>query len=232
MTALERMYAVLCAFFSILIVVCNLTYQKFVYLPILPFHTFELSVGAILYPLMFMLTDLIAEFYDKKRASFCVRLAIVMNIIAALIVTGMDGLQATPWSKIDNVLFHQVFGLYGLGFIAIVFACYVAQLVDISLYLWIKKITRGKWLWLRSNGSTAISLFVDTSVAISFLTVLGIFPKEQIWNIIFNSYSYKLFATICCTPVYYCLVAMIRQFIIPKAAVVESNTSAYLHHSN
>ena len=218
MSALDKMYIVLCAFFSILIVICNLTYQKFVFLPLLPFHTFTLSVGAILYPLMFMLTDLIAEFFDKKRANFCVRLAIAMNIVAALIVTGMDHLQATPWSTIDNPLFHKVFGQYGLGFVGIIVACYVAQRIDIILYLWIKKVTQGRWLWLRNNGSTAISLFVDTFTAISFLTLLGIFPKEQMWMIMLNSYSYKLFATVCNTPLFYLLVGMIRKFVVPNKA--------------
>lgn len=213
---MQKLYIVLCAFFAVLIVLCNLTYQKFVFLPVLPFHTFELSVGAILYPLMFMLTDLIAEFYDKKKAGFCVRLAIAMNIVAALIVNGMDSLQATSWSKIDNHVFHQVFGQYGLAFIAIIFACYIAQLTDIALYLWIKKITKGKWLWLRNNGSTAISLMVDTFTAISLLTLLGIFPKEQIWLIMINSYSYKLFATVCNTPIFYILVLSIRKFIANK----------------
>ncbi len=216
MSALDKIYIVLCAFFSVLIVVCNLTYQKFVYLPLLPFHTFTLSVGAILYPLMFMLTDLIAEFFDKKRANFCVRLAIAMNIVAALIVTGMDHLQATPWSTIDNPLFHKVFGLYGLGFVGIIVACYVAQRIDIILYLWIKKVTQGRWLWLRNNGSTAVSLFVDTFTAISFLTLLGIFPKEQMWLIMLNSYSYKLFATVCNTPLFYLLVGGIRKFIVTE----------------
>lgn len=218
MVALDKVYIILCAFFSVLIVICNLTYQKFVYLPVLPFYTFELSVGAILYPLMFMLTDLIAEFYDKKRARFCVKLAIAMNIVAALIVTGMDHLTATPWSKIDDALFHKVFGLYGLGFIAIIVACYVAQLIDIAVYLWIKKLTKDKWLWLRNNGSTTISLFVDTFTAISFLTILGIFPKEQMWIIMLNSYSYKLFATVCNTPLFYCIVGAIRKYVIPKSS--------------
>ncbi len=219
MSGLDKMYIVLCAFFSILIVICNLTYQKFVFLPLLPFHTFTLSVGAILYPLMFMLTDLIAEFFDKQRANFCVRLAIAMNIVAALIVTGMDHLQATSWSTIDNDLFHKVFGQYGLGFVGIIVACYIAQRIDIILYLWIKKVTLGRWLWLRNNGSTAISLFVDTFTAISFLTLLGIFPKEQMWIIMLNSYSYKLFATICNTPLFYLLVGMIRKFIVPNKAL-------------
>lgn len=213
---LDKMYIVLCALFSVFIVICNLTYQKFVFLPLLPFHTFELSVGAILYPMMFMLTDLIAEFYNKKKAAFCVKLAISMNVVAALIVSGMDSLQATPWSKVDNNLFHLVFGQYGLAFIAIIIACYMAQLIDISLYLWIKKLTKDKWLWLRNNGSTAISLLVDTFTAIGFLTILGIFPKEQMWVIMMNSYSYKLFITVCNTPLFYVLVIMIKKFIVGK----------------
>lgn len=83
MTA-DKIYTILCVLFAVLIVMGNLIYQKFVFLPILPFHTFELSVGAILYPLTFMLTDLIAEFYGKDKANFCVRLAIVMNITVAI----------------------------------------------------------------------------------------------------------------------------------------------------
>lgn len=73
---------------------------------ILPFHTFELSVGAILYPLTFLLTDLIAEFYGKDN--FCIKLAIVMNITVALIIAMMNKLNATEWSKIDNVIFNKV----------------------------------------------------------------------------------------------------------------------------
>lgn len=222
LTASEKTYIVLCALFSVFIVICNLTYQKFVYLPLLPFHTFKLSVGAILYPFMFMLTDLIAEFYDKKKANFCVRLAISMNIVAAFIVTGMDQLQATPWSKVDNMLFHKVFGHYGLAFIANIIACYTAQLIDIRLYLWIKKLTRDKWLWLRNNGSTAISLFIDTFVAINLLTLLGVFPKEQMWLIMINSYSYKLFITVCNTPIFYIIVGLIKRFIIK----IDNNTIA------
>ncbi|HXH54240.1 MAG TPA: queuosine precursor transporter [Gammaproteobacteria bacterium] len=213
---LEKMYVVLCALFSVFIVICNLTYVKFVYLPALPFYTFEVSVGAMLYPIMFMLTDLIAEFYDKKRATFCVRLAIAMNITAALIVSGMDLLQATPWSKVDNAIFHQVFGHFGLAFFANIIACYTAQLVDINLYLWIKKLTRGRGLWLRNNGSTAVSLLIDTCTAIILLTLMGILPKEQMWNIIMNSYLYKLFITICNTPTFYLLVAMVKKFISPQ----------------
>ena len=117
----------------------------------MPFHTFELSVGAITYPLTFLLTDLIAEFYGKSKANFCVKLALIMNIIVAMLISMTDKLSATEWSKINDITFHQIFGLYSVAFIGSIIACYTAQLVDISIYLWVRKITNGRCLWLRNN---------------------------------------------------------------------------------
>jgi uncharacterized integral membrane protein (TIGR00697 family) len=210
MTRDESIYTSLCVLFSVLIVMGNLIYQKFVSLPILPFHTFELSVGAILYPLTFLLTDLITEFYGKEKANFCVKLGISMNILVACMIAGMDQLEATDWSKIDNVLFHKVFGLYSIAFIGSILACYTAQTVDIMLYVWIRKLTKGKWLWVRNNGSTAVSLFVDTFIVITFMTLFHIFPLERMWPLIMNSYFFKLFFSICSTPLFYLLVKIIK----------------------
>jgi uncharacterized integral membrane protein (TIGR00697 family) len=209
----DRVYTTLCALFAVLIVMGNLIYQKFVFLPILPFYTFELSVGAILYPLTFMLTDLIAEFYGKNRANFCVKLALALNITVALIIAFMDKLNATDWSKIDNDTFHKVFGLYGVSFLGSIIACYIAQLIDIRIYLWIRKLTGDKYLWLRSNGSTAISLFVDTTIVISFLTIFGVLPVGKLWLLIFNSYLFKLFFSICSIPLFYASVSAIKAII-------------------
>lgn len=216
MTKQDKMYIALCALFSVFIVLANATCQKFIYLPALPFHTFVLSAGALFYPFMFMLTDLIAEFYDKKKANFCVRLAVCMNISAALILLGIDSLEATPWSRIDNSLFHLVFGLSGAVVIANIIACYTAQLVDIVLYLWIKKITNSRFLWLRNSGSTAISLFMDSFIAISLLTLFNVFPRDKMWEFMVNSYFYKLFMTICNIPVFYLLVWGVKKFILSK----------------
>lgn len=210
MTKNESIYISLCVLFSVLIVMGNLIYQKFVSLPILPFHTFELSVGAILYPLTFLLTDLITEFYGKEKANFCVKLGISMNIFVACIIAGMDHLDATTWSKIDNAVFHKVFGLYSVAFIGSVIACYTAQMVDITLYLWIRKLTKGKWLWVRNNGSTAISLFVDTFIVITFMTIFQVLPTDHMGPLIVNSYLFKLFFSVCSTPLFYIFVRIIR----------------------
>lgn len=212
MSHLEKIYTGLCILFSVLIVIGNLTYQKFVALPILPFHTFELSVGAMIYPLTFLITDLIAEFYGKERARFCVQFAIAMNVLAAILIMSMDILPATEWSKVDDPTFHKVFGFYSVAFIGSMLACYTSQALDIKLYLWIRKVTKGDWLWLRNNGSTAISLFADTFIVISFMTLFGVLPVEQVWLLIINSYSFKLFFTICSTPLFYVCVGLMRRY--------------------
>ena len=86
MKNVEKIYTGLCVLFSVLIVVGNLTYQKFVILSILPFHTFEISVGAVLYPLTFLITDLITEFYGKEKARFCVRFAVLTKHISSYLL--------------------------------------------------------------------------------------------------------------------------------------------------
>ena len=213
MTNSEKIYTVLCSLFSVLIVVGNLIYQKFISIDFLSLYTFELGAGAVLYPVTFLLTDLIAEFYGKEKANFCVKIAILMNIVTVIIVTTIGALPATHWSPVDDSMFHKVFGLYSLAFIASIVACYTAQIIDVIIYLWIKKTTKGKFLWLRSNGSTAISLFIDTFIVITLLTIFGVIPMDKMWSLIGNSYIFKLFFTICSTPVFYLMVSIIKVLI-------------------
>lgn len=209
----DKIYTSLCAFFSVLIVVGNLIYQKFVALPLLPFHTFELSAGAVLYPLTFLLTDLITEFYGKERANFCVKVGMAMNILVALIIIFIDHLTTTSWSKIGHATFHTVFGLFGVAFVGSILACYVAQRLDIVIYSWLRRVTKERFLWIRSNGSTALSLLVDTSIVISFLVIFKILPVERMSALIVNSYAYKLFFTLLSTPLFYLSVSAIKRCI-------------------
>jgi queuosine precursor transporter len=213
MTNSEKIYTGLCIAFVLLIILGNLVYQKFVRLQVFSFHTFELSVGAILYPMTILITDLITEFYGRERARFCIRFAMLMNVFVILIISFMDYLPATSWSKIDDQTFHKVFGYYGVAFFGSMIACYIAQVVDVRLYLLIRYLTKGKYLWIRSNVSTGISLFIDTSVVISFMTLFGIFEINQMSTLILNSYSWKLFFTICSTPLFYLCFLSIRYFI-------------------
>jgi len=211
MTLQQKIYSVLCTLFSILIIICNLTYQKFICLPIPFIHTFEISVGAVLYPLTFLITDLLAEFYGEVETKFCVKLAIIMNLIVATILFNMDHLQATAWSTLDNATFHAVFSSFSYAFIGSMIACYVSQNIDVLIYLFFKRLTGSKYLWIRNNISSGLSLLIDTAIVISFLTYFKVVPQEHFFDLIKFSYSWKLFLTICSTPVFYFLNFLIRR---------------------
>ncbi len=206
----DSIYIVLCVLFSVLLVVGNLIGQKFVILPISSNMTLELSAGALFYPVTFLLTDLITEFYGKKKANFCIVLAIFMNVTVAFILLGMDMLQATTWSNVNDVVFHKVFGPFSICFIGSVIACYISQALDVLIYLWIRKATKGKWLWTRSMGSTMISLFVDTLIVTGFMTAFHILPFEKMWPYIFDSYMFKFSFSIFSIPLFYSAVRLIK----------------------
>ncbi|MEI6805982.1 MAG: queuosine precursor transporter [Myxococcaceae bacterium] len=205
----ERIYLTLCTLFAVLIVTGNLVYQKFVILPILPFHTFELSIGAILYPFTFMISDLLAEFYGREKARFCVKLALSLNILIAFIIFGMDHLPATSWSTIDNHTFHQVFGHTVPASLISVTAAYVSQRFDISTYLFIRNKTG--WLGLSNFAATSLSLFIDTCIVVSILNFLGLIPAGQAYWLIFNGYLFKFCLAICNVPFFYASLAIIRK---------------------
>ena len=207
----DRIYVFLCASFVAVIITGNLTYQKFVYLPLASFYSFELSVGAIFYPLTFLITDLITEFYGKLKARFCVVLAISISIFIMLMLAFMDSLKATPWSKIDDNTFKLVFGGFSKAFFCSLTANFIAQSVDINIYLAIKRATGERYLWLRNTISTSISLLLDTSIVICLLAAFDILPFAQIPSLIFNSYIFKLFFTIGAVPFFYLAFFAIRK---------------------
>lgn len=216
MTKSDQIYTALCILFAVLLITGNLTYQKFVHLNFLYIHTFEISAAVIFYPLTFLITDIITEFYGKEKANFCVKMGITMNILIAISVMGLDSMNATEWSRVNNDIFHLVFGLYSVAFIGSMVACYISQRVDIILYLWIKKRTSNRMLWLRNNGSTSISLLVDTTIAISFVTAAGAIPLEKMIPLIINSYGFKLLFTICSTPIFYISVWLIKKITMQE----------------
>ncbi|KJV56261.1 conserved hypothetical integral membrane family protein [Orientia chuto str. Dubai] len=207
----NKLYIALCVLFSVLAVTNNMVYQKFVYLHFFGLYVFELSVGAILYPISFLITDIIAEFYGKNSAKYCIKLAIVMNIFVAIIIKIFSLLNATSWSKINNDIFDQMFGMYNIAFVGSVLASYISQIIDVKIYLGLKSLTKGKYLLIRNNVSTAISLFVDTCVVIGFLYIFKILPIQTVYNLIFNSYLFKLLFSVLSTPLFYLVVTVLAK---------------------
>ncbi len=100
--------------------------------------------------------------------------------------------------------FESVFALNGLLLFGSMLAYLVAQLIDVRLYHFWKRVTRGRYLWLRNNGSTSVSQLVDTAIVNSILFYLGF--KMDFWvgvQIMATIYVYKLILAVIDTPFIY-----------------------------
>jgi hypothetical protein len=138
---------------------------------------FAVAVGVLPYPLTFLCTDFISELYGRRRASAVVWVGLMLNIwvVAVLWLGGwlpgfevMDPVTGRP--VLDEAGRQPVFfELRTLAFGAVaasMVAYLVAQLVDVHVFHFWKRLTRGRHLWLRNNASTLVSQIVDTSAVI------------------------------------------------------------------
>ena len=133
-----------------------------------------------------------------------------MNIIVAFIITVMSNLNAAIWSNVSDEIFNQVFGLYNVAFFVSILACYISQILDITIFLWLRTATQGHFLWLRSFFSSGLSLFIDTLIVITFMSIFGALPTEKVKDLIFNSYQFKLLFSLLEIPIFYFLAILIK----------------------
>lgn len=215
MTNSLKLYVIFCSIFCTIIVTANLIFQKFVSISLFG-NVLEISVGVMLYPITFLISDFVTEFYGKENARFMVNIAILCSFIVFILILVSDYCSATEWSMIDDAIFHKVFNVYGIGAIASIIANYLGQLVDIYLFSYLKLLTDGKYLWLRNNVSTILGQLVDTVVVISILCVFEIIPQEQFFIISLSSLSFKILAALADTPLCYLGYYLIRKSELAK----------------
>ncbi|MDC0210470.1 queuosine precursor transporter, partial [Flavobacteriaceae bacterium] len=151
----SKIYLYLAALFITSLVVSNLIFQKFFYwypfdMTIGGIKLFELSVGILPYPITFLVTDLISEIYGQKKATQVVIAGIFASFFSLSIVLISNYVPALDASPINDETFSQVFSLSGLAVLASMLAYLFAQFIDIKIYHFWKRLTKGKMLWLRN----------------------------------------------------------------------------------
>lgn len=207
----QRIYLILAALFIASLVVSNLIFQKFFYWDFFGIYTFEISVGILPYPITFLITDIISEIYGKQKANQVVTAGIFASIFSLIIVYSADYVPATPWSPIDNALFTTVFGATGIAVFASMTAYLLAQYIDIQLFHFWKKLTRGKHLWLRNNFSTFLSQFVDTFSVLFLLCSFDKIEWNLFWPLLLSGFLFKVLVAACDTPFLYLSVFALRK---------------------
>jgi uncharacterized integral membrane protein (TIGR00697 family) len=212
----KNIYLLLAALFITSLVVSNLIFQKFFYwypfgLKVLGNPLFELSVGILPYPLTFLITDLISEIYGKKIANQLVITGIFASFFSMGILLLANAVPAIENSPIDDNTFNQVFALSPIAVLASMIAYLLAQLVDIRIYHFWKKLTNGKMLWLRNNFSTFTSQLIDTVLVIGLLSIFGVLKWDLFWGLVISGFLFKILVAAFDTPLLYLFVGIFRK---------------------
>lgn len=180
----------------------------------------QFSAGVLLWPVVFVMTDIINEYYGRKGIRLLSFLAVGMIIYAFIMIFGAIQLAPADWWVTQNETkgvpdmqsaFQVVFGQGLLIIVGSVMAFLVAQMVDVLSFHRIKRATGEKWVWLRATGSTLISQLFDSFVVLYIAFKLGpqitgiIEPWS--WSLLFAvgtvQYAYKFIMAVVLTPIIY-----------------------------
>jgi uncharacterized integral membrane protein (TIGR00697 family) len=179
-----------------------------------------LAVGVLPYPVTFLCTDFIGELYGRRRATFVVWVGLLLNlwVVAFLWLGGalpppvaIDAATGLPPTEAYDFAFFRIRMLTMGAVVASMVAYLTAQMCDVFLFHFWKRLTRGRHLWLRNNGSTVVSQFVDTFAVI---TITHFYAKglpieasqalwPQLWVFIGSSYVFKVVVALLDTIPFY-----------------------------
>ena len=182
------------------------------------------TAGTILWPIVFIMTDTVNEYFGKRG----VRL--ISWLAAGLIVYGFVfayiAIQLAPASWWIGAMQDQGVPDYQAAFVAIfgqgmwiivgsLVAFLLGQLIDVSVFHRIRRATGERHAWLRATGSTAVSQLIDSFVVLYIAFVLG--PQQWSLSLFFAvgtlNYIYKMLAAIALIPLLYLMRAGIRRYL-------------------
>ncbi len=209
----DILYLALAGLFIASLVVCNLIANKFITVDLgfLGFsEPFIISAGVLPYPITFLITDLLSEFYGRKKTSRVVWVGFLSSFFVLGVLWLGNQFAAIPESPVADGDYDKMFGNSWRVIFASMTAYLMAQLVDVRLFHFWKGLTKGKYLWLRNNASTIMSQLVDT-----FLVVLVLFVGKlsfgQMGDMILDGWLFKALCALIDTPIIYLLAWGIRK---------------------
>ena len=176
---------------------------------------FVLSMGILPWPIVFIVTDLINEYFGKQGVK---RLSIItaglISYCFVILYFAMKIPEAKGISPVSNDAFKQVFGQSNLIIIGSITAFLVAQFLDVTFFNFFKERTGNKMLWLRSTGSTVLSQLIDSFVVGGIAFYLpGIWTTSQYIEFSFTGYAFKLIIAVLLTPLIYLGHYLIEKYI-------------------
>lgn len=222
----QKLYVVCAAIFLTALVIAEATAGKLFVAFHLPFtltilgESFDrvtMTAGVIAFPITFIITDLLNEYFGKRGIRFVTYVGMVMILFEFGLLQIAMAVPTDPISPVSEGAFNEVFGASGRIIIASLIAYLVGQLVDITLFHWLRGLTDGKHLWLRATGSTFGSQFLDTFLVL-FIAFYGQITFAQVVAITLFNYLYKFIIAVVITPVIYGAHAVMDRYLGQETA--------------
>jgi uncharacterized integral membrane protein (TIGR00697 family) len=196
----DLVFIILAGFFVTNAIVAELIGGKLVQF----FGLFTQSLGIILWPVVFLLTDLINEHYGKTGVRRLTYITVGLIIYTFILISIGLQIPAVGFSPVNDAVFKTVFGQSQWIIVGSVVAFLLSQLVDVYIFWIFRNRTGGKLIWLRATGSTVVSQLIDTFVVQYIAFVLP--GKWAFSEFVVNAswgYSFKLLVAICLIPFIY-----------------------------
>lgn len=172
------------------------------------------SIGVILWPVVFLTTDLINEYFGREGVRRLTLITILLISYAFFILFISIKVPAAPFSPVQDEVFQKVFGQSLWIILGSLCAFALSQLIDVGVFWFFRRQTEGRMLWLRATGSTIVSQLVDSFVIIAIAFWLpGKIETKDFLRIAATNYSYKLLIAIGLTPLIYLGHMMIDRFL-------------------
>lgn len=222
----HRLFLVLAATFITCLIVGDIIGGKLVQTNIAGFQ-FTTTVGMLPFPVTFLLTDVLNEFYGKKAARFVTLVGFGLAVLAFIVIAIAGAIpiapmaQASDWTGVTDSAFNNVFLGSQRMLIASLCAYLAAQFVDIGVFHGLKRLSNNQHLWLRATGSTVVSQLIDT-ITINFVAWTGMMSVEQIVNIIFSAYGLKILIAVGLTPIVYLCHGVVQRGLGLEPVVLTS----------
>jgi uncharacterized integral membrane protein (TIGR00697 family) len=186
--------------------------------------TLNFTAGVIYWPLVFILTDLINEYYGRRGVRLVSWLAVAFigwAFIAAYIAISLAPAQF--WVEANAQLgvpdiqraYALIFGQGMWTIIGSIVAFLVGQLIDVTVFHRIRALTGERWMWLRATGSTAVSQLFDSFIVLYIAFVLGPqhWPTAQFLAVGTVNYLYKMLAAVAMIPLLYLVHMGVRRYL-------------------
>ncbi len=199
--------------------------------------TLNFTAGVLLWPFVFVMTDVINEYFGKRGVRFISWLAAGLILYAFLFAYVAIGLVPADWwltsYEGQGIADAQAAfaGIFGQGLWVIggsLTAFIIGQLLDVTIYHRIRRVTGEGRIWLRATGSTLVSQFVDSFVVLYIAFVSGPqqWPIAQFLAVGTVNYAYKFCAAILMTPLIYLAHAGIDRWLGSQASELKRAAAA------